>query len=54
VALLDDDEPLLEELSLDEPSDEPLPAAEVSPGAFDDALDDPLLERFAPFRLSVR
>jgi hypothetical protein len=49
VALLDD-APLLDEPLVDEP----FPAAEVSPEPFDDALDDPSLEPFAPFRLSVR
>jgi hypothetical protein len=55
VPLLDDDEPLLEEPLLEEALlEEPWLEAEVSPESFDDALDDPLLEPFAPFLLSVR
>ncbi|HEX6338549.1 MAG TPA: hypothetical protein VFZ85_16450 [Jiangellaceae bacterium] len=54
------DEPLPDEPLPDEPLpdapllDEPLPVAEVSPEPFAAALDAPLLEPFAPLRLSVR
>ena len=55
VALLDGEAPFLDESLPAAPLPaEPFAAAEVSPEPFADDLDDPSLETFAPFRLSVR